>query len=46
MKLDKFYTAEDYHQKYFEKNQNQAYFQLTIEPKMAKLREKYKNFYK
>jgi peptide-methionine (S)-S-oxide reductase len=36
--LHKFYTAEDYHQKYFEENQEQAYCQMVIAPKLAKFR--------
>jgi len=36
-----FYRAEDYHQKYFRKNPEQAYCRLVIEPKLAKLRNQY-----
>ena len=39
--LDTFYTAEDYHQKYFEKNPEQAYCQMVIAPKLAKFRKQY-----
>jgi peptide-methionine (S)-S-oxide reductase len=39
--LENFFPAEDYHQKYFEKNPNQAYCQFNISPKVAKLREKF-----
>lgn len=34
-----FYPAEAYHQQYFAKNPEQGYCQLTIPPKLAKLRE-------
>jgi len=45
-KLEKqFFTAEEYHQKYFEKNPNQAYCQAVIVPKLAKFREQYGKFY-
>jgi len=37
----KFYAAEDYHQKYFEKNPEQAYCQMVIAPKLAKFRKRY-----
>lgn len=36
-----FYPAEDYHQNYFAKNPNQAYCQVVINPKLAKLRESF-----
>ena len=39
--LEKFYPAEDYHQNYFQKNPNSGYCQITISPKIAKLRLKY-----
>ncbi|OGH91197.1 MAG: peptide-methionine (S)-S-oxide reductase [Candidatus Magasanikbacteria bacterium RIFOXYD2_FULL_39_9] len=44
--VQEFYSAEEYHQKYFAKNPTQAYCQAVIEPKLAKLRQKYSNFYK
>jgi len=44
--LNKFYPAEDYHQKYFEKNPDRAYCQIMISPKIAKLRQKFNKYYK
>jgi len=41
--LDVFYKAEDYHQNYFKNNPNQGYCQVVINPKIAKLRQKYLN---
>lgn len=40
--LKKFYTAEDYHQDYFEKNPYQGYCQAVVSPKVSKFREKLK----
>jgi peptide-methionine (S)-S-oxide reductase len=39
--LRAFYVAEDYHQKYFEKNPEQAYCRMVIAPKMTKFRKQY-----
>jgi len=39
--FNKFYAAEDYHQKYFEENREQAYCQMVIAPKLAKFRKRY-----
>jgi len=36
-----FYAAEDYHQKYFERNPEQAYCRMVITPKLAKFRKQY-----
>ena len=36
-----FYKAEEYHQKYFQKNPNNSYCNVVIAPKVAKFREKY-----
>jgi peptide-methionine (S)-S-oxide reductase len=44
-KLEKFYPAEDYHQKYLERNPNKAYCRTVIAPKLGKLREKYSKYY-
>jgi peptide-methionine (S)-S-oxide reductase len=41
-----FHEAEDYHQKYFDNNQQAPYCQFIINPKINKLKEKYKNFLK
>ena len=38
-KLEKFYSAEDYHQEYFAKNPNQPYCQMVVAPKVAKFRK-------
>ena len=40
--FDKFYVAEDYHQEYFRLNGQQPYCQVVIAPKMAKLRQQYR----
>lgn len=37
--LQNFYVAEDYHQDYFEKNPDQGYCSVVIEPKLRKMRE-------
>jgi peptide-methionine (S)-S-oxide reductase len=39
--LSTFWPAEDYHQNYFERNPEQAYCQVVINPKLAKFREKF-----
>ena len=39
--LDKFYPAESYHQRYYDQNQNKTYCQVVINPKVAKLRQKF-----
>jgi len=38
-----FYTAEDYHQHYFERNPFQPYCMAVVGPKVAKLRAKFSN---
>lgn len=37
-----FYTAEDYHQNYYKRNQNQSYCHYVITPKVDKVRKLYK----
>lgn len=39
--LTVFYPAEDYHQRYFENNPENAYCQVIINPKLTKLRQKF-----
>lgn len=38
-----FYTAEDYHQNYFNENQDQPYCQYVIQPKLEKFRKVFKD---
>jgi len=38
-KLDAFYEAENYHQKYFERNPNQRYCKFIINPKIIKFKK-------
>lgn len=42
-KLETFYPAEDYHKNYYENNKNQPYCQVVINPKLAKVKEKFKD---
>lgn len=39
--LDHFYPAEDYHKNYYDRNQNQPYCQVVINPKLVKVKEKF-----
>ncbi|MCA1642614.1 MAG: peptide-methionine (S)-S-oxide reductase MsrA [Acidobacteria bacterium] len=39
--LSEFYTAEEYHQKYFRNNPGQGYCRAVVAPKVAKFRQKY-----
>ncbi|HSF31337.1 MAG TPA: peptide-methionine (S)-S-oxide reductase MsrA [Candidatus Tectomicrobia bacterium] len=39
--LTAFYTAEDYHQEFFQQNPGQLYCQFVISPKIAKFRKEY-----
>ncbi|MEA1958338.1 MAG: peptide-methionine (S)-S-oxide reductase MsrA [Chloroflexota bacterium] len=41
--LTAFYPAEDYHRRYFEKNDKQPYCQIVIEPKLDKFRKLYED---
>lgn len=44
--LDHFFPAEEYHQRYFEKNPDASYCQLVVAPKVGKFRAKYGHLYK
>lgn len=44
--LEKFYVAEDYHQKYYERNILQPYCQVVVSPKLAKFKEKFRELLK
>lgn len=39
--LANFYSAEDYHQKYYDNNKNAPYCQIVIAPKLAKLEKRF-----
>jgi peptide-methionine (S)-S-oxide reductase len=39
--LEAFYPAEEYHQRYYRANPTQPYCQVVINPKLAKLRERF-----
>ncbi len=41
-----FYSAESYHQDYYDLNKNQPYCQFVIRPKLEKFRKAFKNFLK
>lgn len=44
--FDAFYTAEEYHQKYYDRNEDQPYCSTVISPKIKKLFEKYPDLVK
>jgi peptide-methionine (S)-S-oxide reductase len=44
--LDKFFTAEEYHKNYYDRNQTQPYCEIVISPKITKLLQKYKDLVK
>ncbi len=39
--LDKFFKAEDHHQKYFDNNNSRSYCQIVISPKIVKFKNKF-----
>ena len=39
LKLSEFYIAEDYHQRYYEKNPSEGYCRVIIKPKLEKLKK-------
>jgi len=46
VKLGKFYPAEEYHKKYYAKHPNDIYSMQIIEPKVKKIKEKYREILK
>lgn len=40
--LGKFFDAEEYHRDYYSRNKNNRYCEIVIEPKLTKLRERYR----
>ncbi|MDD4028671.1 MAG: peptide-methionine (S)-S-oxide reductase MsrA [Caldisericia bacterium] len=46
VKLSHFYPAEPYHHQYFQKNPQQMYCQISIQPKVEKIREKHSSLLK
>jgi peptide-methionine (S)-S-oxide reductase len=44
--FQKFYDAEDYHKNYFERNQNNPYCMVVINPKLQKFKKKFMNLMK
>lgn len=44
--LTKFYSAEKYHDNYYNRNRNQGYCRFVIDPKMAKFQKRYKKLLK
>jgi len=42
-KLGEFYEAEDYHQNYYNDNSNQPYCVFVINPKLEKLKKRFKD---
>jgi peptide-methionine (S)-S-oxide reductase len=41
-KLDRFYVAEDYHKKYYDKNSSNPYCSVVIRPKVEKIMKEFK----
>jgi peptide-methionine (S)-S-oxide reductase len=44
--LGKFYEAEEYHHRYYERNPGQGYCQAVIAPKVAKFRKQFETLRK
>lgn len=44
--LDRFYTAEEYHQKYYERNADNPYCSVVIGPKLEKLKKQFAHLLK
>jgi len=44
--IETFYEAEDYHQDYYNSNQNAGYCQVIINPKVAKFEQKFEKYLK
>ena len=44
--LDVFYPAEEYHQNYYQENKTQPYCQVVINPKLAKVRDTFRDLMK
>lgn len=44
--LDKFYPAEEHHQKFYERNKESPYCEYIISPKLQKLRQKFSHLLK
>jgi methionine-S-sulfoxide reductase len=45
-KLDEFYSAEDYHQDYYQNNKDKSYCSIVIAPKVRKFYKEYKDLIK
>ena len=45
-KLEKFYSAEDYHREYYEKNESAPYCQVVIAPKIEKFKKRFEDLLK
>ncbi|MEI7616959.1 MAG: peptide-methionine (S)-S-oxide reductase MsrA [Actinomycetota bacterium] len=43
--LSKFYRAEDYHQRYFEKNAGRVYCQLVVRPKIESFQHQFSEYF-
>lgn len=46
VRFESFYTAEEYHQNYYEENPSAGYCRLVIDPKIQKLQEKFGKYLK